>query len=86
MIRMLKREGTLYVSFPIGRRNEVHFNAHRVFHPMTILDWAEEGKALRLERFDYVDDLGSLHQDVDLRSAVPDVSYGCGIYTFQKLR
>jgi hypothetical protein len=42
IIRMLKQGGTLFISFPIGQGNEVHFNAHRVFHPKDIFSWAEK--------------------------------------------
>ena len=84
IVRMLRPGGTLYISFPIGRANEVHFNAHRVFHPRDIFGWAADPGCLRLERFDFVDDGGGLHTDVDVRSVDLDVSYGCGIYTFEK--
>jgi hypothetical protein len=86
IVRMLKPGGTLYISFPIGRANEVHFNAHRVFTPRDILGWALDGSCLALERFDFVDDRGNLHRDVNVRAVEVDVSYGCGIYTFAKLR
>jgi SAM-dependent methyltransferase len=86
IIRMLKPGGTLYISFPIGRSNEVHFNAHRVFHPRDIFTWAADRNCLRLERFDFVDDEGSLHREVDVRTVDLDVAYGCGIYTFEKLQ
>jgi hypothetical protein len=82
---MLKTNGTLYISFPIGKSNEVHFNAHRVFHLKDIFSWAEDRSSLRLERFDYVDDAGSLHQNVDIENTKLNVSFGCGIYTFEKL-
>ena len=84
IVRMLKREGILYVSFPIGRSSEVHFNAHRVFHPRDVFSWAEDSAKLRLERFDYVDDDGNLQQDVDIEKTHLDVVHGCGIYTFTK--
>jgi SAM-dependent methyltransferase len=84
IVRMLKPGGTLYISFPVGRTNEVHFNAHRVFHPRDIFGWALNGSALTLERFDFVDDQGGLHTDFDVRARDLDVSYGCGIYTFKK--
>lgn len=86
IIRMLRPGGTLYISFPIGRANEVHFNAHRVFHPRDIFGWAVEQNCLKLERFDFVDDRGSLHKDFDVQAVDLDVSYGCGIYTFEKRR
>ena len=60
-IRMLKPDGRLYISFPIGKKNE-----------------------LILERFDYVDDFGNLHQNISLDKTNVNVTYGCGIYTFKK--
>jgi uncharacterized protein DUF268 len=81
LTRMLEPGGTLYISFPIGKQNEVHFNAHRVFHPLDIFNWNTD-TTLRLKRFDFVDDGGELHQDVDLQNTLPNVFYGCGIYTF----
>lgn len=81
LYRMLKPGGTLYVSFPIGL-SEVHFNAHRVFEPSEILDWAKD--LFELIRFDYVDDDGNLHLDTSILS-VPRISYGCGIYTLKKI-
>jgi hypothetical protein len=85
LLRMLKPGGTLYISFPIGMQNEVHFNAHRVFHPKDVFMWANSQSELELARFDYVDDAGSLHRDVDINSGSIDVNFGCGIYTFKKL-
>jgi hypothetical protein len=85
IVRMLKPEGMLYISFPIGKANEVHFNAHRVFHYQDIFAWADDAGRLGLERFDYVDDAGALHQNVDIDTAKIDVVYGCGIYTFKKI-
>ena len=84
-IRMLKKDGSLYISFPIGKENEVHFNAHRVFHPKDIFTWAENKDSLKLERFDYVDDSGKLHQNINIENTKLNVIYGCGIYTFKKI-
>ncbi len=86
ILKMLKPNGTLYISFPIAKSNEVWFNAHRVFNPTDILGWAEDQKSILLERFDYVDDEGSLHQNIDLKTHDLDVTHGCGIYTFTKSR
>jgi hypothetical protein len=81
LIRMVVAGGTLYMGLPIGRKNEIHFNAHRVFALRDILLWPGSD-SLRLSRFDYVDDQGRLNTDVDLSSELPVVSYGCGVYTF----
>lgn len=84
IIKLVKPKGTLYVSFPIGAADAVHFNAHRVFHPESILkhDFVAEG--LTLKNFDYVDDSGQLHVNTSLDLPEGKVSYGCGIYTFTK--
>lgn len=83
LIKMLKPGGVLYISFPIGTSNEVHFNAHRVFHPRDIFLWAPD--KLKLHRFDLVDDLGALHKNFDVENRDINVNYGCGIYTFIKI-
>lgn len=84
LVGMLKRGGDLYISFPIGSQNEVHFNAHRVFHPMDIFLWPGSSE-LELLSFDYVDDLGALHRNHDLQGGIPLLTYGCGIYSFSKI-
>lgn len=82
LYRMLKKNGVLYISFPIGESG-VHFNAHRVFDPREILEWAKN--KFELLRFDYVDDAGDLHCEAAL-SVPPVLNYGCGIYTLKKIQ
>jgi hypothetical protein len=78
--RMLQKDGMLYISFPIGGPG-VHFNAHRVFKVTEMLEWIK-GK-FELVRFDYVDDAGDLHCQATI-PLVPELKYGCGIYTLRK--
>lgn len=82
LYRMLKKNGVLYISFPIGESG-VHFNAHRVFDPREILEWAIN--KFELLRFDYVDDAGDLHCEATI-SVPPVLNYGCGIYTLKKIQ
>ena len=84
MVRMLKTGGTIYISFPIGSKNEVHFNAHRVFHPSDIFSWLDNDNTLKITRFDYVDDFGNLHLNSLPIINELKLNYGCGIYTFLK--
>lgn len=84
LVDLLEPDGTLYISFPIGREDAVHFNAHRVFHPLSILDWPLRDGRLELKEFSYEDDAHRFHRDVPLGEFVPNVEFGCGIYTFQK--
>ena len=75
----------MYISFPIGKKDEVHFNAHRVFHPTTILKHPSIEKSMRLIRFDFVDDNGDLHLSKSVADIDTDTQFGCGIYTFEKV-
>lgn len=81
LTRMLKNNGTLYISFPIGKSG-THFNAHRVFSPVEILEWAKD--KFELIDYQYVDDNGNLHQCKN-PSDTPYLDYGCGIYTLKKI-
>lgn len=85
LINLIEPGGQLYISFPIGLNDEVHFNAHRVFHPRTILSIPSVANNLELKQFDYVDDDGKLHNKIDLETFVAADLFGCGIYTFRKL-
>ena len=84
LVELVEQGGHLYISFPIGAENEVHFNAHRVFHPEWILNHSAVSEKMLLKRFDYVDDAGDLHLDKAPSDAVGSTKFGCGIYTFVK--
>lgn len=86
MINLISVGGRLYISFPVGPKDEVHFNAHRIFHPETILKHPHIDECMNLIRFDYVDHEGNLHLNVGLSDVVAEAQYGCGIYTFEKIR
>ena len=86
LVTLVEESGRMYVSFPIGTSDEVHFNAHRVFHPSTILKHPSIEKNMRLIRFDFVDDNGDLHLSKSIEDVVAlDTQFGCGIYTFEKV-
>lgn len=85
LVKLVKHGGLLYISFPIGLTDEVHFNAHRVFHPQSILSFPGISDSMKLVRFDFVNDLGDLVLNASLNDAVGNVKFGCGIYTFQKI-
>lgn len=84
LVKMVKPGGDFYISFPIGRKDEVHFNAHRILDPRTILDIPAIRDQMRLRRFDYVSDDGALHKDREIAEAVGRFHFGCGIYWFEK--
>jgi len=77
--RVLAKDGKLYISVPIGK-SKVCFNAHRVFHPTTMV---EEFKGFELEEFCFIDDSGHLINNVVTKVAVNQY-YACGLYVFVK--
>jgi hypothetical protein len=85
LVNLVEDNGLMYISFPIGKNDEVHFNAHRVFHPTTILKHPSIEKNMRLIRFDFVDDNGDLHLSKSIEDVGAEIEYGCGIYTFKKV-
>jgi SAM-dependent methyltransferase len=87
LYKILKYDGILYLSFPIGTQR-IEFNSHRVFSIQTPLIWAK-GR-FELIEFSYVDDRGELHMDqisnIESIAARDDLHYGCGIYEFKKIQ
>lgn len=80
LLKMLKVNGVLYVSFPISQKPQVVFNMHRVFSPFDILSWSNK---ITLKCFDFVNDQGQLTINANINE-LPFMDYGCGIYTFIK--
>jgi len=85
LVNLVSNSGRLYISFPIGQKDEVHFNAHRVFNVNTIFEHPSIKEYMKLVRFDYVDDEGDLHLNSNIVDVKTDIKFGCGIYTFEKV-
>lgn len=47
MVRVLKRGGYLYFAVPVGKKEKLCFNAHRIFSPLSVLEGFEK---LNLEK------------------------------------
>jgi SAM-dependent methyltransferase len=72
--RILKSEGKLYFSVPIGPQR-IEFDAHRVFSVRYLIE-CFSGR-YQTDRFSFVDDLGELHEDVALTDADVENNFGC---------
>jgi SAM-dependent methyltransferase len=79
LARVLAPGGRLYFSVPIGRE-QVWYNAHRVFAPSTILG---AFSALKLVSFSAIGDDGCLHEDCE-PSTYADSRFACGLFEFTK--
>ena len=84
--QLLSPDGTLYFSVPIGPLR-IEFNAHRVFSLAYLLGMFE-GK-FSMVSFAYVDDRGSLHDNVALTDEIVATNagckFGCGIFELRRL-
>lgn len=84
IIKLLRKGGCLYLSFPIASQDRIEFNAQRVFKPTTILNLDIVKQNLHLINFSYVDDNGEFHLDNDVNSLNENIFFGCGIFIFKK--
>ncbi len=81
LLKILKKNGRLYISFPISNENKIYFNSERLFHPEEILKWS---KNLELLKFDLIDDNDKIFHDINLKKIKKKLNYACGIYVFKK--
>jgi len=83
--RVLAKEGVLYFAVPVGNREKVCFNAHRIFSPYTIIN---EFTKLRLEKMYII-------QGIQIYDFEPNAimkfnaeellgEYDCGVFVFRK--
>lgn len=80
LMRVLKPGGTLYIGTPVGQER-LCFDAHRVFHPETILRMFD---GLELREFALIDDKGEhIIPNADIKQAA-SCRYGCGLFEFVK--
>jgi SAM-dependent methyltransferase len=79
LARVLAPGGRLYLSTPVGRE-QVCFNAHRVFAPGAVVRMFA---TLEQAGFALVDDAGRFHPEARLEDAA-GLDYGCGMYVFTK--
>ena len=88
LVKIVKKGGTLYISFPIGTQR-IEFDAHRVFSVRYALKMFKDA-GLTLSNFSYVNDSGVLKfvnldkistQDIDNNL---NCEYGCGIFELKK--
>jgi hypothetical protein len=86
LYKILKADGTLYFSVPMGEPQRVLFHGARIFSLKYLMGYFNE--KYRLTSFSYVDDLGDLHENVSLTERSIDNSFdcktGCGIFELKK--
>lgn len=81
MTRVLKNDGILYFSTPVGKER-LYFDAHRVFNPLTIID---AFKSLELIEFHLIDDEAKkIIYNADFEQC-KHLNYGCGLFKFTKV-
>ena len=79
LARVLRPGGRLYFALPCGIER-LHFNAHRILAPSTVMRGM---KGLKLISFSCVDDRGVFHEECDF-SVVEKSNFGCGMFELTK--
>lgn len=88
--KLLKPNGKLYLSVPIGIPQRIEFHAHRIFS-LSYLLGQFEGK-YRIDNFSYINDEGDLYENMSLTEkdikdnfgCKGDGTNGCGIFEMTK--
>jgi hypothetical protein len=81
--RMVKPNGILYLSTPVGRER-IEFNAHRVFAPETMLGWFADG--WEIEKSAVVDGHAVMESADEAAVAAFKKDLGVGIVAVRKVR
>ncbi|MGI9461449.1 MAG: DUF268 domain-containing protein [Alphaproteobacteria bacterium] len=87
LIALLKKNGYLYFSVPIGKQR-IMYNAHRIYAIAYLLDWFKDLK-LRVIEFSYIDDDDNLYEnqllsEEKIANNYGVKNYGCAIFQLQK--
>ena len=84
--KMLKKNGIMYLSLPIGKQR-IEFNAQRVFSISYVLKLIDE--EFKLMNFSYVDDFGDFYKSVEINKHNIEnnfnCNFGCGIFELKKI-
>ncbi len=78
---LVKPGGRLYLSVPIGSRQVIEMNAHRIFLAET-LPLMLKKTGFKLQHYSVVDDNGHFAENIELQSYTGN--FGCGCYVFQR--
>ncbi len=78
--RILKPDGHLYLSVPIGPQNVLMFNAQRIFKPNVIADALND---LELESFSYIKDYNVIELN-SINDYCEETNNLCGLFVFKK--
>lgn len=85
--KMLKKGGRLYFSVPIGCKQGIYFDAHRVFSLGYLLGLIRD--KYEIESFSYIDDNDRVYEDIELSEELASSNggckYGCGIFVLKKI-
>ena len=81
--RVIKKNGKLYLSVPIGIKDKVVFNAHRIFQPMTVINLFN---CMKLTELYIINPSGCGFNKVNIREInnIHIEEYSCGVFVFEK--
>lgn len=82
--RVLKKGGLLYISVPVGEKNHVVYNAHRIFVPDSII---KELSNMELIKFAYIENFKIYEVDIfeKIMDSMAGKDYLCGCFVFRKI-
>lgn len=83
LARVLAPGGNLLFVTPVGKANEIHFNAHRIY-TATAISEAFKSLGLSLVEFSYIPQHSGPMLEADVQSFTTADRYGCGCFWWTK--
>lgn len=85
--RVLAVGGTLYFSVPIGKRDKVCFNAHRIFSPLTVVNTMDKLNLVNMFLIHDAKIIQYTKEEVVAQRYMENIGgYDCGIFIFKKIK
>ena len=82
MSKLLKSNGTLYLSLPVGKKNIICYNAHRIFTLKEVINFIKSEYVV--EEVIVIDENNNINYDINNDDFNVNFDYGVGIFILKK--
>lgn len=88
LLKLLKINGLLYLSFPVSSNPRIEFNAQRIFAVYEIYDWlVPYDNKFKVVSIDLIDDNENIIRNFNTaNNSKLSFNYGCAIYTIKRIK
>lgn len=80
--RLLKSNGELYLSLPLGKKNTICYNAHRIFTLKEVINFIKSEYVVK--EVIVIDEKNNINYDINYKDFNINFDYGVGIFILNK--